>query len=113
MRYPNPLTKTLAFRDARDWAQFHNPKDLAISISLEAAELLEIFQWSGTETDVSDPEQLHAVEKELADIVIYCMYLADRLGIDIPQAVSDKIDENEAKYPVDKSKGNARKYTEL
>ena len=111
MNFNEATQKALQFRRDRDWEQFHNPKDLAASISIEAAELLEVFQWSGTNLE---PEgKVDRVEEELADVMIYCIYLADRLGIDIPQAISDKIDSNAAKYPVDKSRGLARKYTEL
>ena len=99
------------FREDRNWTQFHNPKDLAISISLEASELLENFQWSGADLNATNKKQ--AISEELADVMIYCMYLADSLDIDIPQAISDKIDKNERKYPIDKSYGNSRKYTEL
>ena len=111
MDYEEAVAKVLAFRDERDWAQFHNPKDLAISINLEASELLEVFQWSGADLDVMSkrPE----LEKELADVVIYCIDLADRLGIDIPELVVSKIDEDVRKYPAEKARGNAKKYTEL
>lgn len=103
--------KALAFREERDWAQFHNPKDLAISISLEASELLEVFQWSGADLDVA-AKRAQATE-ELADVVIYCIYMADRLGVDLATIVSEKIDADAAKYPVDKARGNAKKYDEL
>lgn len=99
------------FRDSRDWAQFHTPKDLAISISLEAAELLELFQWTGSATEV--PEKLNEVKEELADIFNYCFLMADRLGLDVEQIVLDKVAKNAAKYPVDLAKGSAAKYTEL
>ena len=101
----------LAFRRARDWEQFHNPKDLAISISIEAAELLEVFQWSGADLEAS-AKAGHARE-ELADIAIYCIYMAEALGVDLPQAVADKISDNERKYPIAKAKGSSAKYTEL
>lgn len=111
MRFEEAAKKALAFREERDWAQFHNPKDLAISISLEAAELLEVFQWSGQ--DVTVESKTERIEEELADVVIYCIYLADTLGLDMPDAVSSKLDENARKYPAEKARGNARKYTEL
>lgn len=101
----------LAFRGNRDWAQFHNPKDLAISIGLEASELLEVFQWSGSDLEV--PGKADRAREELADVAIYCIYMADVLGIDLASAVSDKIDANGRKYPADKARGSARKYTEL
>jgi len=109
--FENATTKVIAFRDDRNWSQFHNPKDLAISISLEASELLELFQWSGIDTDVNS--KTDGMEDELADIMIYCIYMADRLGIDLPSAIEKKIAKNETKYPVDKARGVARKYTEL
>lgn len=109
--FEDAAQKALAFREERDWAQFHNPKDLAISISLEAAELLETFQWSGTDLEV--PQKREAMTEELADVVIYCTYLADALGINLADAVCSKIDANAQKYPVSKARGNAKKYTEL
>lgn len=111
MTFEDATEKALAFREKRDWAQFHNPKDLAISISLEAAELLEKFQWSGP--DLTVQEKRDGMAEELADVVIYCMYLADSLGVDLADAVDAKIDVNERKYPVIKSRGNSKKYTEL
>ena len=111
MTFEDAAKKALAFRDERDWAQFHNPKDLAISISLEASELLEVFQWSGSDLEV--PNKANRIREELADVAIYCTYMADALGIDLAGAVSDKIDANGRKYPTDKAHGNARKYTEL
>lgn len=110
MTFEEATSKALAFRDERDWAQFHNPKDLAISINLEATELLEIFQWSGTDLECSGKEDRMA--EELADIAIYCIYLADVLGVNLPEAIASKIEENSQKYPVGKSRGNSKKYTE-
>ncbi len=101
----------LAFRDERDWAQFHNPKDLALSISLEAAELLEVFQWSGADLDVA--RKADRAKEELADVLIYCIYMADALGCDLAQIVADKLKANGKKYPVSKSRGSSRKYDEL
>ena len=111
MTFEEAAQKAISFREARDWAQFHNPKDLAISISLEAAELLEAFQWSGEDLVVSDKKP-HITE-ELADVVIYCIYLADALGVDLADIVSAKVDANDLKYPVDKSRGTSKKYTEF
>ena len=111
MQFEEVAAKALQFREDRDWAQFHNPKDLALSISIEAAELLEAFQWSGADLEVVGKHGKQV--EELADIVIYCIYLADALGIDLPDALAAKIEENERKYPVEKARGNARKYTEL
>ena len=111
MVFEDAARKALAFRDERDWAQFHNPKDLAISISLEAAELLETFQWSGTDLEVAKKRE--AMAGELADVAIYCIFLASELGVDLADAVSAKMDANAVKYPVDKAYGNSKKYTEL
>ena len=111
MDFESVAKKALAFREERDWRQFHNSKDLAISISLEASELLELFQWSGADLEVVD--NLERVREELADVLIYSIYLADHLGIDLVDAMSDKIDANAQKYPVERAKGSSRKYTEL
>ncbi len=96
------LTK---FRDDRDWRQFHTPENLAKSITIEAAELLEHFQWDGTfnKDEVSD---------ELADVMSYCLLMADVLDIDLEGAIHQKIDKNEIKYPADQCKGSSKKYTE-
>ena len=101
----------LAFRDARDWRQFHNPKDLAISVSLEAAELLETFQWSGE--DLWRRDRIEEQRAELADVLIYALLLADRLGVDPLEAIEAKLAENDRKYPVEKASGRSSKYTEL
>ena len=111
MTFEDAASKALAFREERDWAQFHNPKDLAISISLEASELLEAFQWSGSDREVA--RKRGAMVEELADVAIDCIYLADALGVGLADAVSAKIDANTEKYPADKSRGSSRKYTEL
>ncbi len=101
----------LRFRDERDWTQFHNPKDLAISVSLEAAELLECFQWSGADLECADRET--HMEEELADVMIYCVMLADRLRVDPVEAMRRKLGQDESKYPVKKARGRSSKYTEL
>lgn len=111
MRFEEVTNKVIAFRDERDWLQFHNNKDLAISISLEAAELLEVFQWSGVDLSASAKES--QLTDELADVLIYCVLLADKLGVDIPQIISDKVDANSKKYPVEEAKGSSRKYVDL
>lgn len=111
MTFEDATEKALAFRDERAWGQFHNPKDLAISINLEAAELLEMFQWSGPNLDVQNKRE--GMVEELADVVIYCMYLADSLGVTLADAVNAKIDTNAEKYPPAQSRGNSKKYTEL
>lgn len=101
--------RIVSFRDARNWKQFHNPKDLAISISLEAAELLEVFQWSGSNTDVDG--KLEEIQEELADVLIYCGLMAADLNLDIDEIVSAKLKKNDKKYPVKKAYGRADKYT--
>lgn len=105
------IEKILKFRDDRNWKQFHNPKDLAISISLEASELLEVFQWSAE--DVSGNGKLDKIKEELADVINYCVLMADTCGLDIDEIVQDKIELNEKKYPVDKAKDSKKKYNEL
>lgn len=105
-----------AFRDARDWMQFHNPKNLACSIVLEAAELLEHFQWKTpeeSETYANAPANKEQISTEIADVAVYLLELADNLGIDLHAAIVRKMAINEAKYPVEKSKGSSAKYTEL
>ena len=105
------LQRILDFRDERNWKQFHNPKDLAISLSLEAAELLECFQWSGEDTEVAG--KTASMKEELSDAVIYALLLADRLGMDLDAAVREKILVNAEKYPVKESYGNSAKYNTL
>ena len=101
----------LKFRDDRNWKQFHNPKDLAISISLEAAELLEVFQWSGADLECRD--KLDKIKEALADVVNYAVLMADACGLDLDEIVREKVRRNEEKYPVEKAFGNKAKYTEL
>ena len=105
------VNKVLKFRDDRDWKQFHDPKDLAISISLEASELLEIFQWS--RDDVYCLDKSDKIKEELADVVNYCILMADACNLDLDKIITDKIKLNAAKYPVDKAKGTSAKYNEL
>lgn len=108
------MTRIRQFRDARDWLQFHNPKDLAVSISIEAAELLEEFQWkSADESRRHAAEHKERVSDEIADVAIYLLELTDVLGIDLAAAIYAKLDKNEKKYPVERSRGNSKKYTEL
>ena len=109
------LTKQIvAFREARDWKRFHSPRNLATSISIEAAELLELFQWSSDATMADDLEARKPdVERELADILIYCLLLAEDAGIDPAVAIRAKLAENEEKYPAEKARGSRVKYTEL
>lgn len=111
MNFEEAAIKALAFREEREWAQFHNPKDLAISVSIEAAELLEVFQWSGADLEVA--AKVDKAKEEIADVIIYCIYLADALNVDLADAIGSKIDKKAKKYPADKARGNARKYTEL
>ncbi|MDF1860888.1 MAG: nucleotide pyrophosphohydrolase [Verrucomicrobiales bacterium] len=101
------------FRDARDWAQFHNPKDMAIAISLEAGELLEHFLWkSPEEVEARLDSHQEEIREEIADIAIYLTELADNLGIDLLEVMEAKIGKNEAKYPAEKVKGSSKKYSE-
>ena len=105
------IRRVIQFRDDRDWKQFHTPKDLAISMNLEAAELLELFQWSGT--DLECAEKREKLREELADVLSYCILMADVCGFDLDEIMKEKIGYNEAKYPVDNGRGRAVKYTEL
>lgn len=95
------------FTEDRDWDQFHSPANLAKSIVIEAAELLECFQWSDEEYD------LQHIKEELADVMVYCQNLMDKLGLDVDDIVNMKMAQNEAKYPVEKAKGKADKYDKL
>jgi NTP pyrophosphatase (non-canonical NTP hydrolase) len=102
------------FSAARDWEQFHSPKNLAMALAGEAGELLEIFQWLTEEQSRAlDANQQHAAREEIADILLYLVRLADRLGIDPAAEARRKMLDNERKYPADKARGNAKKYTEL
>ncbi len=106
--------KIISFRNERDWAQFHDPKNLAEALSIEAGELLENFLWKTTEQSRNlTAEELRNVEEELADIFIFLTYLSNEYKIDLLTEVEKKISANEAKYPVAKAKGSAKKYTEL
>jgi dCTP diphosphatase len=101
------------FASERDWDQFHSPKNLAMALIVEAAELVEHFQWlTGEQSQALSPAKLAEVEQEIADIQIYLVRLADKLGIDIERAVQAKMEINARKYPADKVRGSARKYTE-
>ena len=97
-----------AFVKERDWEKFHNAKDLALALSIEAAELNECFLWKS-----HDEAKVDKVKDELADILIYAILFADKYGFDIPEIIAEKIEKNAAKYPTDKAKGNAKKYTDL
>ena len=107
-------TRINAFRDARDWKQFHNPKDMAVSISIEAAELLEQFQWKNrAECEAHLRANREAVADEMADVAIYLFELADLLQMDLGKEMLRKLEKNAAKYPVEKAKGSNKKYDEL
>ena len=105
------VQRVLRFRDDRNWRQFHTPKDLAISLSLEAAEVLELFQWSGEDLECADNRSRQ--REELADVLSYCILMADVYGLDLDEIMNEKIDKNEAKYPVEKARGSSAKYTEF
>ena len=100
------MKKTVEFTRERDWDQFHSPENLAKSISIEAGELLECFQWN-------NDYNLDEVKEELADVINYCLLMADKLGVDPKQIVLDKIEKNAKKYPVEKAKGVSTKYNKL
>ena len=102
------------FRDARDWMQFHNPKELAAAISIEASELQEIFLWkTHAEIEQIVIDKNEAIHDEIADIAVYLFELADNLGLSLPEIMQAKMAKNAAKYPVEKAKGSSKKYTEL
>ena len=101
------INRIRQFSDDRDWDQFHTPANLAKSIVIEAAELLECFQWSDAEYDIQH------VKEELADVIVYCQNLLNKLGLDADEIVNMKMAQNEAKYPVEKAKGSSAKYDQL
>ena len=105
------MEEVVEFRDERNWQQFHNPKDLALSLSLEASELLENFQWKTSEEALDD--NFENIIDELADVVIYALLMSNELNINLEQAIKDKIRKNREKYPVNKSFGSSKKYTNL
>lgn len=109
---PDLTRAVLAFRDQRDWRPFHSPKNLAISLSLEAAEILEHFQWSEPGAEIPEEQRLE-LEKEIGDVQIYLLLLATELGLDPLEAAAKKLEENRRKYPVEKAKGRSTKYTKL
>jgi NTP pyrophosphatase (non-canonical NTP hydrolase) len=102
------INALIKFRDERDWDQFHNPKDLALAINVEAGELLELFLWKNA--DQADKEK---VKKELADIFAFAFLLANKYELDVKKIILEKIEENGKKYPPEKAKGTAKKYNEL
>ena len=101
------IDRIIRFTTDRDWDQFHSPANLAKSISIEANELLECFQWS------DDNYSLQDVKEELADVIVYCIDMLDKLGLDADEIINAKMDKNEAKYPVEKARGIATKYDRL
>lgn len=101
------IQRVRKFTEDRDWDKFHSPSNLAKSIVIEVGELLECFQWSDTKYDIN------AVKEELADVIVYCQNLLDKLGLDADEIVNEKMTKNEAKYPVEKAKGKADKYDKL
>jgi NTP pyrophosphatase (non-canonical NTP hydrolase) len=110
------VRRVARFRDDRDWAQFHNPKDLAVSISIEAAELLELFQWKTPEevtAALEEPAARARVAEEMADVLILLLSASEAVGVDLYEATLEKIERNAAKYPVEKARGNAEKYDRL
>lgn len=104
------IKKIIEFRDERDWKKFHNPKDLAISLTLEASELLENFQWKDSSEAIN--QNMEQIKDELADVLIYSLMIAHDLEIDIESAILNKIKKNAEKYPIDRFKGTSKKYTE-
>lgn len=106
--------EVIAFRDQRQWKQFHNAKDVSLSLLLEASELVELFQWKqGQEVDDVVTSKKTRVAEELADVLYYTLLLAHDLGIDLAQELREKLKTNAAKYPVEKAMGSSKKYTEL
>jgi len=105
----------IKFRDDRDWKKYHKPKDVVVSAAIEIAELLERFQWK-TDKEINlelATGKKKEIEEEIADVIIYLLYLANDLNIDLEKAIKDKIRKNSEKYPIEKIKGNYKKYTEL
>lgn len=108
--------EAVAFRDERDWAQFHQPKDLALGLGIEAGELGELFLWRSadeTRQDLQDAGFRQRLAEEMADVQMFLLYLAEATGIALPEAVRSKLELNGEKYPVEKARGSARKYTDL
>ncbi|MBO8136788.1 MAG: nucleotide pyrophosphohydrolase [Desulfotomaculum sp.] len=105
------LQRLISFRDNRNWKQFHNPKDLAISINIEASELLENFQWKTSDEAIK--ENIENIKDEVADVVIYAILLSNELGFDLEEAIYQKIEKNEHKYPIEKAYGSNKKYSEF
>lgn len=104
-------TRIKTFCNDRDWSQFHDPKNLALSLQLEAAEVLELFQW--TKDNQINPNKQEALPDELADVLYWVIMLANHYDIDLKKALNEKMNKNESKYPTEKAKGKSEKYTEL
>lgn len=111
--FESTRAKLRAFVDERDWDAFHAPKDLAMSVAIEAGELLEVFQWRDPPASELTPEDRRRVGEELADVAMYVVLLADKAGIDLWEAVDAKLAENARKYPADRARGRADKYDRL
>lgn len=115
-RWQDFVAAVKAFRDAREWSQFHTPKNLAAALAIEAAELQECFLWKTdgeVEAEMAAGPKREAVAEEVADVLMFALLLADRLGLDVGQVITAKLAANEQKYPVALARGTARKYTEL
>ncbi|WP_127023558.1 nucleotide pyrophosphohydrolase [Flagellimonas beolgyonensis] len=102
------INALIQFRNERNWEQFHNPKDLAVALNIEAGELLENFLWKS-----SEQAEKEKVKEELADVIAYALLLAEKYGFDVKEILLEKIEKNAKKYPIDKAKGTAKKYTDL
>ena len=116
MPLPELTQALIAFRDERNWAQFHTLRNLIVSLNLEAGELLELTQWkddAAIDATLVEPGFQEALRDECADVLLYLLLIADRTGIDLEKAAFEKLRKNAAKYPVDKSYGSSRKYTDL
>jgi NTP pyrophosphatase (non-canonical NTP hydrolase) len=110
-RFEALVSRIKKFSDDRDWAQFHDPKNLAISLSLESSEVLELYQW--TKDNQLKPERAEKINEELADVFYWLVLLSNYYSIDLVDALDKKMDQNEQKYPVEKAKGKSDKYNEL
>lgn len=108
------MDKAIAFRDDRDWKQFHDPKEVAIALSIEAAEVLELFRYKSNEASLQfAKDNIEEVSDELADVLFNVLIMAEYLDIDLHDALTKKLEKTAKKYPIEKAKGNATKYTEL
>lgn len=110
-RFKKLVQRIKIFCDERDWSQFHDPKNLAISLNLEAAEVLELFQW--TKDNQLKPERASKINEELADVLYWLIMLSNHYNVDLAEALEEKMRQNEQKYPIEKAKGKSSKYNEL